>query len=231
MKKINLRISELRHKKKITQQELADVVGVSFQTISKWENGSVMPDITYLPMLAEYFEVSVDQLIGIVPLSEETYSARASSPCEILKSNRIMDVNEDVIINGFSDILKEAYNGVLTLDEYVQFIMNSFWARKYDFTFPEEINWLKIQGGVDKCIKKLTETLPEGQQIHVVIGDDNKENFTVDEWKTYEVIKNFKDGNRLMFIRNRKLYIEQMSKDSSSAFLLTQNKRFNGFDV
>ncbi len=38
MKKINLRISELRHKKrKITQQELADVVGVSFQTISKWE--------------------------------------------------------------------------------------------------------------------------------------------------------------------------------------------------
>lgn len=75
MKKINLRISELRHKKKITQQELADVVGVSFQTISKWENGSVMPDITYLPMLAEYFEVSVDQLIGIVPLSEETYSA------------------------------------------------------------------------------------------------------------------------------------------------------------
>ena len=33
MKKINLRISELRHKKKITQQELADVVGVSFQTM------------------------------------------------------------------------------------------------------------------------------------------------------------------------------------------------------
>ena len=32
MKKINLRIAELRHKKKITQQELADIVGVSFQT-------------------------------------------------------------------------------------------------------------------------------------------------------------------------------------------------------
>lgn len=37
MKKVNLRIAELRHKKKITQQELADIVGVSFQTISKWE--------------------------------------------------------------------------------------------------------------------------------------------------------------------------------------------------
>ena len=59
MKKINLRISELRHKKKITQQELADVVGVSFQTISKWKNGSVMPDITYLPMLANFVPNSV----------------------------------------------------------------------------------------------------------------------------------------------------------------------------
>jgi len=75
MKKINLRISELRRKKKITQQELADIVGVSFQTISKWENGNAMPDITYLPVLAEYFNVSVDQLIGMVPLSEETYIA------------------------------------------------------------------------------------------------------------------------------------------------------------
>ena len=75
MKKINLRIAELRHKKKITQQELADIVGVSFQTISKWENGGAMPDITYLPVLAEYFEVSVDQLIGMVPLGEETYIA------------------------------------------------------------------------------------------------------------------------------------------------------------
>ncbi len=73
MKKIHLRISELRHRKKITQQELAEIVGVSFQTISKWENGSTMPDITYLPVLAEYFDVSVDQLLGIIPFHEETY--------------------------------------------------------------------------------------------------------------------------------------------------------------
>ena len=66
MKKINLRIAELRHKKKITQQELADMVGVSFQTISKWENGGAMPDITYLPVLAEYFDVSVEIICGIM---------------------------------------------------------------------------------------------------------------------------------------------------------------------
>lgn len=75
MGKMNLRIAELRQAKKITQKELAQIVGVSFQTISKWENGSVLPDITYLPILAEYFKVSIDQLMGIVPLKGEEYIA------------------------------------------------------------------------------------------------------------------------------------------------------------
>ena len=73
MERVKLRIAELRHRKNITQQQLAEIVGVSFQTISKWENGSSMPDIAYLPVLAEYFKVSIDQLMGIVPLREEKY--------------------------------------------------------------------------------------------------------------------------------------------------------------
>ncbi len=66
MKKISLRISKLRHKKKITQQELADVVGASFQIISKWENSGVMPYITYLPIHAEYYQQVQDALAGTV---------------------------------------------------------------------------------------------------------------------------------------------------------------------
>ena len=80
MAEIRLRIAELRRKKHLTQQQLADVVGVSFQTISKWEKGAAMPDLTYLPMLAEYFDVSVDQLLGLKPFQEEEYvSARTES--------------------------------------------------------------------------------------------------------------------------------------------------------
>lgn len=73
MERVHLRIADLRRRKNITQQELADVVGVSFQAISRWENGTNMPDITYLPVLAEYFAVSTDQLLGIVPLDGEEY--------------------------------------------------------------------------------------------------------------------------------------------------------------
>lgn len=73
MGKISLRIADLRKKSKVTQQELADRIGVSFQTISKWETGVSMPDITILPLLAEYFSVSTDQLLGLKPLDGETY--------------------------------------------------------------------------------------------------------------------------------------------------------------
>ncbi len=68
---VNLKIAELRKKHNLTQQELGDYLSVSYQTISKWENGIVMPDITMLPKLSEYFQVSVDALLGLIPLDEE----------------------------------------------------------------------------------------------------------------------------------------------------------------
>ena len=45
MNKIVLRIADLRKKAKVTQQELAERIGVSFQTVSKWETGVNMPEI------------------------------------------------------------------------------------------------------------------------------------------------------------------------------------------
>lgn len=72
-KNINLKISILRKQKGITQQELAEVLGVSYQTISKWETGVTMPDLTILPELMDYFGVSTDEILGLKPLKEEEY--------------------------------------------------------------------------------------------------------------------------------------------------------------
>lgn len=73
MTQIHLRIGDLRRQKKITQQELADQVGVSYQTVSRWETGAGEPELSLLAVLAEYFQVSVDQLLGLTPLEGESY--------------------------------------------------------------------------------------------------------------------------------------------------------------
>ena len=57
-KKIRL----LRKAKNISQEILAQYLGVSFQAVSKWENGSAMPDVTMIPAIASFFEVSTDEL-------------------------------------------------------------------------------------------------------------------------------------------------------------------------
>lgn len=57
-------LKELRLKKNLTQERLADILGVSFQTISKWERGDTYPDITLLPDIAAFFGVSVDKILG-----------------------------------------------------------------------------------------------------------------------------------------------------------------------
>ena len=57
-------IKNLRKKKEITQEELAEYLGISFQSISKWERGDGLPDITMLPDIADFFNISIDDLIG-----------------------------------------------------------------------------------------------------------------------------------------------------------------------
>lgn len=65
--KIGKIISENRKRKGITQEELANHMGVSKPAVSKWESGQCYPDIILLPVLAAYFNISVDELIGYEP--------------------------------------------------------------------------------------------------------------------------------------------------------------------
>lgn len=56
-------LKQLRKEKNLTQEELAECLGVSPQTISKWENNLSMPDISALPIMADYFGISLDSLL------------------------------------------------------------------------------------------------------------------------------------------------------------------------
>ncbi|OPX83525.1 MAG: HTH-type transcriptional regulator Xre [Pelotomaculum sp. PtaB.Bin104] len=69
MKEINIAKTLVtnRREKGITQDELAAYIGVSKASVSKWETGQSYPDITFLPQLAAYFNISIDKLMGYAP--------------------------------------------------------------------------------------------------------------------------------------------------------------------
>lgn len=65
MKTIGERIAELRRERGMTQEEFGASVGVSAQTVSKWENANTSPDISLLPVLSEVFGVTIDSLFSM----------------------------------------------------------------------------------------------------------------------------------------------------------------------
>lgn len=70
--KIGEKIKVLRKAQDITQDKLADYLNISYQAISKWENGLALPDITLLPKLANFFGVSTDELLDLKTSENET---------------------------------------------------------------------------------------------------------------------------------------------------------------
>lgn len=67
---IGKRIIALRKSRGLTQEQLAEKVGVSAQAVSKWENDVSCPDISLLPKLAEVFQVTTDSLLGVPEKTE-----------------------------------------------------------------------------------------------------------------------------------------------------------------
>ena len=154
----------------------------------------------------------------------------AQSAPEIIKSNRIMDIDDAVIHEGFADFLRIAYDGNLTLDEYVLLIENSCWARSYKCDLPLPIDWKKVQTGIGLRIAEIKKAPPEGQLLFSTISETQRFNFTDEEWSAYELISKFALGDELIFYRNKKLYIDKIRELGSSAFMFIENKRYDVFD-
>ena len=61
--KIGHVISRLRNEAKLTQAQFSEIVGVSQQSVQKWESGASIPDLEKIILISKYFDVSLDALI------------------------------------------------------------------------------------------------------------------------------------------------------------------------
>lgn len=83
----------LRHEKQMTQEELADFLGVTKAAISKWENKQSLPDIMLLPRISGFFDVTVDELLGYeMQLSKEQIQKLYQELCRDFASQPLEQV-------------------------------------------------------------------------------------------------------------------------------------------
>ncbi len=88
-------IKRLRLEKELTQETLAEFLGVTSQSVSNWERGESYPDITTLPSIASFFDISVDDLLGVSKVVNE------------LKINKYIELYDTMVLKDLPATLSE----------------------------------------------------------------------------------------------------------------------------
>ncbi len=133
-------IKNLRELKHLSQDELADLVFVSRQTISSWETGKTLPDILSLLLLSDLFNVPIDGLVrereGVMPVAADTTKEHASV--------------QNVCIEPIAECHAKSIAHMLSTDEALNRCLNKRPLKERDAVTPEDfmtttLEWMKTR--------------------------------------------------------------------------------------
>ncbi|MBR6766437.1 MAG: helix-turn-helix transcriptional regulator [Clostridia bacterium] len=172
MIRLGEKIKSLRKKKNISQEVFANYLGVSFQAVSKWENGNTMPDVTMIPAIASFFGVSTDELFNfnlfemekkVDDICREAYRHRYNNPAEaerILRAGLQRFPGNDIILNNLLYTLDYKTRA----DEVIALCKSLIESTKDDSVKYDACRILAIcykENGRNDLIKPVLEMIPE----------------------------------------------------------------------
>lgn len=203
---IGKRIKELRKKNGMTQERLADILGISFQSVSKWENNIALPDITLVPQLAQIFGVTTDDLFAfslkemqadIKRYTDDACALRESNPHEarrILETGLQKYPENDVLMNHMLYVMNYRENPDATIQFAGRLIEKT--SRndiKYDalrflaYAYNEKGDTKSAVAALEQipeiiCFTKLSET------AFVLTGQAKYEAAEKQKWRSFEIL-------------------------------------------
>ena len=145
--KIGKFLASLRKEKKLTQQELAEKLGVSDRTIGNWENGRNMPDLSLFKPLCQELDITINELLSGERITKEKYQ-------EKFEENIVKTID-------YSTKKLNEYRGIISL---ILIILGLFILISAIMIFPSESSWSSIYSilgviifmiGITKITKKL----------------------------------------------------------------------------
>ena len=186
--KIGEQIKRLRKERNMTQEQLAEKIGISFQAVSKWENDISLPDVETLPIIAGFFGVSMDTIFDYdaeknaekaLEIAKQTWTLRESNP----------ELGKSIIFEGLkqypeNDILLE---NLLYLtespDEIIDIALRTISATKDNSIKYDALRFLasayKQKGSMDEA-KAALEQIPElyftrlSEMAYILTGEEKR---------------------------------------------------------
>jgi len=161
MKNFGETLKRVRKQKDMTQEQLAEYVNISPQSVSKWETNLTLPDITLIPTLANIFDVSTDFLLGVDIYSKEKCIAEIINRANELHRNgyRVDEARETLRAG-----LIEYPNSYKIMDNLIRFLY---------FQIYDENRWGNAQAALT------TEIISIGEKILAECVDDECRHSTI----------------------------------------------------
>lgn len=126
-------IRNCRRKMNLTQEQLAEKLGVSFQSVSRWENDLTYPDTELLPVLSKIFGITTDDLLGVPQVKKE------QEMNELLKELRELSNREDAPAERIMELIREIRRSFLNeyVISHVLYSVNPIVYRRFPEILPE----------------------------------------------------------------------------------------------
>ena len=165
-------LKKYRLLKNLTQEDIAQYLGITAQSVSKWERGESYPDITFLPALANVFETSIDLLLGMDTIRAEAVAYQQDgdydSAEKIYRDALLIYPNKPGMILGLAGTLALKGN----TDEAIELMERGLPLsinEKQKATMRATLCFLYLKSGREDKANKLASELPHTRESREVI--------------------------------------------------------------
>lgn len=186
-------LKKYRVMKNLTQEDVADYLKITPQSVSKWERGETYPDITLLPALANIFETSIDLLVGMdaIRATEAKYNIHKNANDfmhndqldlaeKVYRDALLIYPNESGMILGLASVLAlkdESEEAIELIEKGLALSINE----KQKATMRATLCFLYFKCGKIEKAKMLAATLPHMRECREVIVPIIEQNPNVDK--------------------------------------------------
>lgn len=141
------KLKQLRKEKNLSQVEMANILNVHQTAVSQWEQGRTTPDMQTLIKIADYFQVTVDYLLGKNSETVDSYNFLTVSEKQLIKKYRLLDQHGQKAVNSVLDVELERCSKAGDSDNLVEI--------PYVARSGERGTVTKTQGEIDEILKNL----------------------------------------------------------------------------